>query len=240
MSKPRRVLFVTVGMTALNATNLGAHVEGAADLREEAAAFLGGTDPAPDFFQRVLEAHQAFWRSGLPVRENRFATSAEMASSWYFLRVQASERSMGPERDRIVLFEPGRDRIVLLASDTAQGKFCARVNESLMKEYLFSRPCTDSESTCMEVIKGLEAKEHGFACQIVDSIEEIWSRHTAAGETIVNITGGFKGTLPALTWRCERTENCSMFYTHDSMDRAETITFFKERPPQYAERPIII
>jgi len=240
MSKPRRVLFVTVGTTALSATNLGAHVEGGADLREEAAAFLNGTEPAPDFFQRVLAAHQAFWRSGLSVRENRFDTSAEMASSWYGLRVQAGEKLISPQGDRIFLFEPGRDRIVLLASDTPQGKFCARVNESLMREFVFSRPCTDVESTCVEVIKGLEAREHGFACQIVDSIEEIWSRHAGASETIVNITGGFKGTVPALTWRCERTENCSMFYTHDSMDRAETITFFKERPPQYAERPIIV
>jgi putative CRISPR-associated protein (TIGR02619 family) len=230
MKKPRRVLFVTVGTTAVSASNLGALGEDAADLRKDAEDFLKGTEPAPDFFQRVLDAHETLWRSGLPIFQNRYGTSAEMASSWYALRLQDNEH----------LFDPDQDRIVLLASDTPQGRFCAAVNERLMREYLFSPACRKQQSTCVEVIEGLEAKDGGFACNIVGSIEAIWIRHQASEQTIVNITGGFKGTVPAITWRCMHTEKCSMFYTHESMDRAETITFSQGAQPQYATRPIII
>lgn len=240
MRRPHRVLFVTVGTTALSAAQLGDAGKdagmGAADLRRRAMEFkdAGDEEAPPDLACAVLDAHddvwKGGWRLGQPIFESRYQTSAEMVSSWYALRLQGNGQ----------LFNADRDQIVLLSSETPQGRFCAEVNKELARRYLFSPPADREDSACVEVIKGLEAKEHGFETQIVDSLEEIWSRHNARDETIVNITGGFKGTVPALTWRCIHSyENCWMFYTHESMDRAERITFFKDtKPPQHT--PIIV
>jgi len=226
--KPRRVLFVTVGTTVLTASNLGALGEGDPEqLRREAIDFDDGAIPKPDLYERVLAAHEAFWNSGLSVFENRYDTSAEMASSFYALRVQGNEK----------LFDPKKDRIVLLSSQTDACLFCANVNEQLMRKHLFHPPCDGERATYVEVVKGLQAKEAGFADSIVASIEEFWNCHYPLEEIIVNITGGFKGTIPALTWRCLKTDTsktaCSMFYTHETMDRAETITFSLDSKPRY-------
>ena len=214
--KPRRVLFVTVGTTALSAEKLGGTERGAADVRRDAREFLDTGRLPPNLYQRVLDAHDLFWKSGLAVFKNRYRTSAEMASSYYALRVQGNEH----------LFTPGKDRIVLLSSATDQGGFCAKVNEQLMKSYLFVPP-NEARESYIEPIEGLDAKKGCFTYNIATSLEKIWSRHEASEETIINITGGFKGTVPALTWRLYRTktENKRMIYAHESMDRVEVVKF---------------
>jgi putative CRISPR-associated protein (TIGR02619 family) len=245
MSETRRVLFVTVGTTALSAKRLGDPTKSriAEQLRSDCKTFLDKGEEVPDLRTRVLQAHEEFWKGGGEVFTNHDRTSAEMGSTYYALSVQVNKGGEAfPLKGRLPherLFDPDHDRIVLLASDTPQGRFCAEVNETLMRAHLFNGPCADKPCTVVEDIKGLEAKEKGFDSKIVVSLIKIWAKYPAR-QIIVNITGGYKGALPALTWQCQQRDNCSMFYAHESMDRAEAISFFPQGPPKYERLKTII
>lgn len=239
MTQPRRTLFVTVGTTVLTAKNLGGYAPDAASLREEARRYLETKSARPEFEKRLLEAHQAIWEHGLTIRDHRFWTSAEVASSYYALRVQVDE-TLGGGGKELRLFTPGEDRIVLLASDTEECHLCARVNQEIIRRHLFAE-AAGQDSVVLEVVKGLEAKRHGF--NVVPVLSEIWNRHLGKEETIVNITGGFKGLAPTLAWLCNQQQmtagGCWMFYAYEDMDCVEILQFAPAGPPLGKTTPVL-
>lgn len=243
------MLFVTVGMSALKAENLGDFDDrDGSELRiicQECART--GEDLTKDLFRDVVKAHADVWERGSLKAHSKYV-SAEMISSYWMLWVQG--RGWGDEAS--ITLEPWggpRDRIVLLASETPEGLFCARVNAQLMHQFLIhdpSRSDTSIFATCsgcdcgtdfwtredcsrgqvvIRQVKGLEAKSGGF--NVAAELAGIWGTETkGATEIVVNFTGGFKGTIPALTWLCGKEESPAwMFYAHETMDRAETIKF---------------
>lgn len=244
MSFPRRLLLVSVGTTALSATSLGDLDDGnnPSQLREEALIFIrapAGERAKPGLFERVLKAHQDLWNNHISIWPNRLATSAEMVSSYFLLRVEISSTLVGEEKKEkpLRLFEPAHDRIVLLSSDTLLGEFAACINARLMHDHLFSSRCSCGltfapgrpvQCRCVqiEILRGLEGTKTGFE-EIPVRLDEIFDRHASENtEIIINITGGYKGVIPALAHRCSLYQNASLYYMHEQMTGAARIRLF--------------
>ncbi|HLJ26487.1 MAG TPA: hypothetical protein VKY85_07240 [Candidatus Angelobacter sp.] len=241
MKFPERLFVVTVGTTALGADRLGSLDDkgNSCELRECTQDFLSGTPPPSDLYNRVLKAHQDLWASvwpnGKPIWPYRYATSAEMVSSYYLLRVQVVD-TLARKNTAPVLFNSSRDRILLLSSDTAQGKFCACINAQLMHDHLFEKRCDcgshfgpdvwKCSNACVEVkvLKGLEGTQDGFK-DIPSCLQEIWRCHAGPKtDIIINITGGYKGIIPALTYMSFRcAQDASLYYMHEEMKGAASI-----------------
>jgi len=219
-----RVVFISVGTSALLATQLGALAgHRTFDLRRRCAEFerAGSTvPPAPNLFEDVLEAHLQLWENRtLSISEHYSFTSAELTSSYLYFRVQNAAS----------LLNPASDQIVLLSSQTSQGHLCAEINAAIARKFLFSREATGDDSVVIEVVPGLEAAPGRFALDLSQGLHQIWDRHPASEHTIVNFTGGFKGLIPALTWRSYRRAvegcKCTMIYAHERMKSIEEIQF---------------
>lgn len=221
----KRVVFVTVGTTALTAEHLGELSNSDPLVQKEARDFCRSRKaPHPSLFARVVSAHREFWDSPKSVHLHATYTSAEMTSTWLMFRVQIESF-----KD---LLHPGQDRVVLIASGTPEGEFSARVNAELMDDYIFAPRCpckvdfemVDScDSVFIEVIKGMEAKRGGFD-GLPAALDALVNKHTQRPSDIwFNITGGYKGAVPAIT--SKRPPRSALFYAHESMDTAEIISF---------------
>jgi len=133
--------------------------------------------------------------------------------------------------------DPNRVRIVLLASDTAVGLFCAHVNASLLHQVLVRPACKCGArfddfgrgSACpavrVRVVPGMEARRLDT---IYPHLQDLCRTEAKGCDRVVfNITGGYKGAVPAITWLAgdlfgPRTE---LFYQHESALTATRLAF---------------
>ena len=88
-------------------------------------------------------------------------------------------------------------KIVLLASDSYDGCFCARVNKSFIEKYI----CESVEIVRIDGLQVKDAarfKEPGLK-KLNEEIQRIYEENKVFDEKIMNITGGFKAAIPYLT-----------------------------------------
>jgi putative CRISPR-associated protein (TIGR02619 family) len=209
-----KILFVSVGTSALTARELGAANERKnADLRKRAAEFLthdGSTkrDLEEPLLQELIEAHAL--HAPKDYGKSPYRTSAEMTSTWLLL--QDDPDFPGP-------FEHATgDKIILLASETREGVLCAQVNAALMRRHFFHCECAAEvcPAVKLEVVKGLEANQKAGAMNTPENIASILRRYNGPTRYF-NITGGYKGAIPAISHLCATEFSpCAMFYQHEN------------------------
>lgn len=111
-------------------------------------------------------------------------------------------------------------KIILLASDSLEGRFCADAN----REYLSSKVCHDTE---IIPIRNLEVKDKvGFKDGIETlkvELDRIFANKNSV-DIALNITGGFKGAIPILS-EFARRNNSPVFYFHQDSEELLEITF---------------
>ena len=244
-----RVLFVTVGTTALTAEHLGEEWEPERDSREALIADIktylsnpeGRSHQVEQLFPRVLNAHRALWdsviKNGKSLAGRMEQTSAEMTSTYLLTHTTAA---CDP-------FDADKDIFVLLSSVTSEGRFCARVNARLLHEYLFSPTCgckasLSGEQPCeharVEIVTGLEAKT--FTPTVSASVFSILDQYSRDRDPSCNITGGYKGTIPAITAWAKNRDHVSLFYQYMSSDSTVTLKFLPGRDePKESQFPAL-
>lgn len=240
--KPKGVLVVTVGTSALTARRLGDPISGsvdesqaAAELRRSIQDYLGnlqaGGAAETDLFEEILNAHRSLWESirfapsrlvssAPPIGDRIDTTSAEMTST-YFLRLT------GAVPDGFL----GRNwRVVLLASSTPEGQLAARLNARLIHDYLLRPRCectSTNKAACNKgrvvvvTVQGLD--ERGFTGSVSQNLLDALDA-SRAEQVICNITGGFKGTIPIVTVWASR-HAFPLFYQHERAKECVRIAF---------------
>jgi hypothetical protein len=181
-------------------------------------------------FAKVVEAHADVLQ--LPQEDvlNRLDNlSAEVTSTAFLAANRLSGFGGG--------LDPGRVRIVLLASDTAIGLFCAHVNASLLHQFLVRPACNcgarfddfTNGSACaavrIRVVPGMEARRLET---IYPNLEKVCREEAEGCERIkFNITGGYKGAVPAITWLAGGFfgTRAELFYQHETALAATRFTF---------------
>jgi len=225
-----RVVFVTVGLSAVDNKEIA---EKSDALREQM-----GEDDARVLFNRLedrpeqvdaiealfLESHRDFWNERDGYRETREhfrQTSAEMIST--YMAIVSGSLGSGS------FLQPGRDKVVLLLSDTVPGRVCGNINRVLFREFLFRPKSPQEQDIVLETIKGLDASgEDPERFYIYPQVTEIIDRHAkdSESEVLFNIGGGYKGTIPAIThiaWT-RYADRAKILYMHDSSKATVTLT----------------
>jgi hypothetical protein len=220
----RKTLIVTVGASAAENKELAGvwpKLKTVFGDEEDAKTVLERWEESPDELEiaesMLLEAHREFWNKNENYWDNRSKsrqTSAEAISTYMAIRSGV-----------LSLLQPGHDRIVLLASDTEVGKACGRINERLLRSAVFWRGGAAESDVVLKVLEGLNPKpkdENAPLPEISSQIRRIVEEHADSPdrELYVNITGGYKGTVPPLTHVCwsEKYRNrAKLLYMHETM-----------------------
>jgi hypothetical protein len=236
-------VIVTVGTTAIR-PELGETRSDHQQLQRRIAAFEKQADGrsaaelralnAGALFADVVEAHAEILRLAPEDMLDCLGNlSAEVTSTGFLAAHPQSGFGGG--------LDPGRVRIVLLASDTAVGLFCAHVNASLLHEFLVRPACKCGNrfddfvngSTCasvrVRVVPGMEARRLDT---IYPPLRDLCQREAAGCERVMfNITGGYKGAVPAITWLAGGVFGTSaeLFYQHESALAATRLAFVERR-----------
>lgn len=219
-----KVLFITVGTTALTARALGAVEDHKfRPLRLKAESFLKQNETGKKilaterFMADLVEAH-SLHIPGRGYLQQPYRTSAEMTSTYWLLEDVCD--FPGPFRhDR-------GDKLVLLASDTPEGQLCADVNATLMRRFFLHCECRGSmcEAVKAHIIEGLEAAQPKEGpMEVRQNIAKIMHSYDGLSRHF-NITGGFKGAVPAIADLCaSEFHPCPLFYQHESSASAVRI-----------------
>ena len=184
-----KVLVITVGTSAItndqigavdgrNNTALRASVKKYQDLRKEHRTSALTERLSAD----LRDAHKLFWRKEknyIEFAAHQRQTSAELLSTHDLLRLHLTK---GWSKDL--------DRLLLLHSDTDDGKLAAGVNAEILRMWGWS------DVVAAEV----KALNETFV-QVHQRLVDCFDTHLpeTAGQVVVNITGGYKGTIPAVT-----------------------------------------
>lgn len=220
------IVFVTVGTSAVSNEELWEADSGLRPIiPRDIHGFMNGLeegeDPPRGFENLLLSAHNAFWNKNNNYRCNRahrLKTSAE-AISTYSARVS-----------QLFELKAGRDKVVLLLSNTTLGQLCGRINKHLIEKYVFATPA-ENEDVTTETIK-LSSPEgfrtvaqdgHPIYPQILRVIEKHLDGNNA--EAFFNITGSYKGLIPAITHICTTrySNRSTILYLHETMDATVTL-----------------
>ena len=223
-----RVLFVTVGTSAITAEGLGVNVGGFLNLTEEEKLERSGA-----LRPKLTEAHLTFWRH-LPERQPQVLhyrdTSAELVTTLGL---------MGSAEVEPDFFKTEGNKIVLLASNTAEGELAAHVNADVLHEMLLGSKCDCAGvlRTCrrvlVEVIRGMEPAKH-FE-NLLDGLTEKVRPYEGA-KAAFNVTGGFKGVIPYITWLTfQKFKGAPMYYQHEKMSTFMRIVFSSGANPEPKE-----
>ena len=229
----QQVLFISVGTTAirpeLSDQQLGRDIGTFKKQAYGRAAVELHALNVGAMFARVVEAHSEILRLGPEDVELASLVSAEMTSTWFVASQQQS--GFGGALD------PKRIRIVLLASDTAVGLFCAHVNASLLHQFLVRPACKcgarfddfTNGPACpavrVRVVPGMEARRLET---IYPHLEKVCQKEAeGCGRIMFNITGGYKGAVPAITWLAGGRfgTRAELFYQHETALAATRFTF---------------
>ena len=123
------------------------------------------------------------------------------------------------------------DRVVLLASDTFSGVFCALMNQFYINENIALCEPGNGDDKDLRIIKGLEAKE---ASRFVDGLNNLsdllWEFDAEAAkqgrELIFNITGGYKGIIPFIAFYA-RAHRKKIYYGYEESELIEILPNLK-------------
>jgi putative CRISPR-associated protein (TIGR02619 family) len=218
------LLFITCGTSAL--TNLtGPQTDTTApQLAADLSGYLDTPKVQKDDFavrQRLLErlkkAHAAFWDTPAWFSNPRKyrKTSAELIST------HALGESFKQHGYKV-------SRIVMLRSDTPEGELAANVNMHFLSHHQHFKTMFASAQRQLKKIDGWDAR---FVENLHESIEQIaLAERTGLDEfrpngiiVYFNITGGFKGAIPAITalgmkhcWR--------LYYQHETLSTSVFIS----------------
>ena len=235
-------LFISVGTTAIR-PELGTTRDDYSKLQKDIADFKRRADSraatelaalhADALFVDVVQAHAEVLLLGPVDVESASLTSAEMTSTEFLAAHRQSGFGGG--------LDPGRVRIVLLASDTAVGLFCAHVNASLLHQFLFHPACncvtrfddfpngTACPAIRVRVVPGMEARRLDT---IYPRLQELCLEEAQDCERVMfNITGGYKGAVPAITWLAGGVfgKKAELFYQHETALAATRFDFVEQR-----------
>jgi putative CRISPR-associated protein (TIGR02619 family) len=235
-------LFVTVGTTAIR-HELGTTRDDYSQLQNDIEAFERRADGraalelpalhADALFVEVSQAHAEVLSLGPVDAESASQISAEMTSTGFL--------AAHPQAGFGGWFDPARVRIVFLASDTAIGLFCAHVNASLLHQFLCHPQCGcrtrfddfTNGTTCpairVRVVPGMEARRLDT---INAHIKQLCQEEADGCKRVMfNITGGYKGAVPAITWLAARLfgQGAELFYQHESALAVTRLSFVERR-----------
>lgn len=208
-------LFVTVGTSGLTNERIGLvpPVTSNEVLLGQVGEYLADTTKVkerPDSYRMLMDdlctAHRLLWGqpaeflsgAGPAGRRNHRATSAELWSTYKLAQW---------------LPELGIDGIVLISSDTGDGKFAARLNQAVIRsrEYLARLPWR-LLGVEIEIVEGLDARVKNPA----EALQALFKKHTDGALVRINLTGGFKG-LAAHIGELAGTNDYHYFYLHESL-----------------------
>jgi len=212
------ILFVTVGTSALYNPGIGGESTEGRQLRAAVDEYRESPDVLKPsmatrnrLWERLVEAHRVFFRSDAEHQadpRNWRETSAELLSTRVLLKKRQREG------------DPPPSRIILLASETPDGILAGEVCLDLMKTMFRPIDCKG-----LVIVKGLNT-------EFIDTTEKLWEAmepelRRAEGAVQVNMTGGYKGTIPSLT-TLAATYGWRLFYQHESLHEIVELSFVVE------------
>jgi putative CRISPR-associated protein (TIGR02619 family) len=213
------ILFITVGTSALtNDVGRAPDDRDNGALKTEIQRYFAAPQKDEQRWSRLrsdlIDAHSRYWQADARYTNDPrhfLYTSAELTSTVFLVRsLQAKEPANAPER------------LVLLSSDTPEGWLAAGVNESVLRE-LFSKLTVERRK-----VSGLDVRFRDTQTALNTVFDEY--RLQANDHVIINITGGFKGTIPFLT-HFARTHAWELYFQHESQDSAVLLPFEKNGEP---------
>jgi len=172
------------------------------------------------FEEALTDLHRKFWgKTNHHKREHRRRTTAETISTWL---AGAAHRMDGGQ------LQANEDKVVLVVSRTCIGQMAGRINQALFREHLFEGE--GERKVVIETVDDLRLEgiheEAGEAASLSEQMRRIFDGHAGSQcrTPIFNITGGFKGLIPAITVIC-REGGRTMLYLHESMDGTVRLRF---------------
>ena len=155
----------------------------------------------PDLFQKLVDAHKAFWTAKPDYQNaprNRRQTSAELLSTHTLFT--GSPDSFKPER------------VCLVASDTHDGWFAALLNQRVMEEAWGWRNVEKAQ------VEGLDESCFGLEEKLNRCFFERM-KLSGGDEVVCNITGGYKGAIPEITL-IAASHGWRLYYQHEESSGA--------------------
>jgi CRISPR/Cas system-associated protein Csm6 len=196
------LLFVTVGTTAVGNPRIGD-----THLNQIAQQYLKVPDERfaelHELEEKLVSAHSDFWREmkGKELVPDDFdRTSAELTST---MRLTQQQQSI--------------TGIILLGSETTEGKLATAVNHAVLSRIW------KGGQVLKDIVPGLEKR----FTKVTPAIERILKDRGAPSASRVhfNITGGFKGVIPSITYLAVQHPGWSVFYQYQGLNTATEVFF---------------
>jgi CRISPR-associated protein (Cas_APE2256) len=108
------------------------------------------------------------------------------------------------------------EKAILLASDTNEGEAAARINRAALQELL---PGTGFE---VRRVDGLDARPRSPTDALNAAIKS--AGVGPADKVIINITGGYKSTIPSLTYLAVR-HKWQLWFLHETVDQGVMLKY---------------
>ena len=229
------IIFATVGTSALTNQKIGDVVvrdktavvvrESGAQLRSDVRTYL---EAAPqvrvrraaelDLEQRLTEAHVAYFRQKFSAcldPKNYPMSAAELTS------MPALLEAIKGRGETLQL-------LVLLASDTPAGKLAARV----VQHVLTTPACFQLAPATVELkpVPGLNETFQNQFERLSSALDEQVGHVAPPRRVYINLTGGFKGTVPFLT-QLAWNRGYALYYQHEAQSKSEIVEFAHETSP---------
>jgi putative CRISPR-associated protein (TIGR02619 family) len=199
-----KILYVTVGTSAIKNPGIGRPPDGRDNATLQGDMRLYREDKGKDFgrwgklFDDLVKAHVRYWEMPEDYTtdpRNFEQSSAELTSTYFLFR------------------EMSFDKLVLLPTDTPDGKMASQVVLAVMKSTPYGvRVAKDRiiEEPILGLERDMDKLDAGLRAAILkhDSL----SRHD---ERYVNVTGGFKGTSLMLG-RLSTELDYEVYYQHET------------------------
>lgn len=206
------ILFITVGMSALENNHVGRASDDRdnASLKAEVRRYFNDPYQHEKHWMRLredlIQAHLRYWNAGAAYQNDTLHfeyTSAELTSTIFLLRGLESQSL--PER------------LVLLCSDTNKGKFAAHINAEALHHLHPEIPVEAKHVPHLDV----EFKDTRVELRRI--FDEVY-RLRKGDQVTINITGGYKGTIPFLTWFAIKND-WKLYFQHLEHDSAVRLDF---------------
>jgi len=231
------IIFATVGTSALTNNAIGDLPDWKVgpQLRADSAAYLlararqrHSIETRNRLKERLIDAHRAYWKQ-----------RTEDCLNPYNYPKSAAELTSMPGLDAAITSRGQTLRkIVLLTSDTQEGRLASAVVEAV----LTTPDCFDLEPARVEVavVPGLNET---FRDQFEHLKRVVETHKSGLGQPLsvyFNFTGGFKATVPFLT-RIAMLEGNSLYYQHERRNTSEIIDFARlmDAPERVDETPLV-
>jgi putative CRISPR-associated protein (TIGR02619 family) len=220
------IIFATVGTSALRNPGIGDVVgrEKGAQLRSDVMTCLARPPELRDrcaaeldLEQRLTEAHVAYFRQKFSVcldPRNYPMSAAELTS------MPALLEAIKGRGETLQL-------LVLLASDTPEGKLAARV----IQHVLTTPACFQLAPAAIEVVPvpGLNETFQNQFERLSSALGKQVCHVAPPRHVYINLTGGFKGTVPFLT-QIAWNGGFALYYQHEAQSKSEIVEFAHEVP----------